>query len=185
MNAIGYSQYGGTVQQYIREHLDPDNTLGESPTSEEEARAIWAGLEESFADDGGTGIDEEAFVDAVAEMQPAIELLGEWDGELDAANEALAVTEVTVGAGWHGDTPEPDEGWEKFFSEAKQIAEKALSLKFPNAKIDCTFRLFGDADEADNGLWLEGRDRKKIRSTITAIVGTSLQWDGDEADWVL
>lgn len=63
-----YRNYSGTAQQYIREYLDPNGTLDGSPTSEEEARALWKSMEDVFAADGGTGIDEEDFVDAVAEM---------------------------------------------------------------------------------------------------------------------
>lgn len=64
-----YANYSGTAQAFIREYLDPDGTLNDSPTTEDEARTLWASMEESFADDGGTGIGEEEFVDAVAEMQ--------------------------------------------------------------------------------------------------------------------
>lgn len=65
----GYANYSGTAQEYIREYLDPNGTLNDSPTTEEEARAIWADLEDIYVSDGGTGMTEEEFVEAVAEMQ--------------------------------------------------------------------------------------------------------------------
>ena len=64
-----FANYSGTAEQYIREYLDPSGTLDDSPTTEDEARALWGSMQEIFADDGGTGIDEEDFVEAVAEMQ--------------------------------------------------------------------------------------------------------------------
>ncbi len=64
-----FENYSGTAEQYIAEYLDPDGTLTDSPTSEDEARALWAQLEDVFQADGGTGINEDDFVDAVAEMQ--------------------------------------------------------------------------------------------------------------------
>jgi hypothetical protein len=64
-----FTKYSGTAEQYIREFLDPNGTLDESPTSEAEARSMWAELEDVFAEDGGTGISEEEFVAAVARMQ--------------------------------------------------------------------------------------------------------------------
>lgn len=66
-----YSNYSGTAEQYIREYLDPDDTLSDSPTTEEEARALWHSLNKVFAADGGSGIDEDEFVEAVARMQSA------------------------------------------------------------------------------------------------------------------
>lgn len=68
-----FEQYSGSAANYIREYLDPDNTLGETPTSEDEARKLWADMERIFAADAGTGIDEEDFVDAVEEMQEKFE----------------------------------------------------------------------------------------------------------------
>jgi hypothetical protein len=64
-----FAQYTGTARQYIREYLDPDGTLQYGPTSEEEMRLLWSDLEKIFAADGGTGISEEDFVKAVADMQ--------------------------------------------------------------------------------------------------------------------
>ena len=64
-----YDNYSGTAQQYIAEYLDPDGELNRTPTSEDEARALWVSLEDVFRADGGTGMDEETFVEAVAEMQ--------------------------------------------------------------------------------------------------------------------
>ena len=64
-----FENYNGTAGQYIREYLDASGALDESPTSDDEARALWTSLEESFADDGGTGISEDEFADAVSEMQ--------------------------------------------------------------------------------------------------------------------
>lgn len=64
-----YANYSGTSASYIREYLDPDGTLDCSPTSEEEARSLWADMERIFAADGGTGIEEEDFVEAVAGKQ--------------------------------------------------------------------------------------------------------------------
>ena len=61
-----YKRYHGTASQYIAEYLDPMGTLQDSPPTEEEARGIWASLEEVFADDGGTGMSEDDFVEAVA-----------------------------------------------------------------------------------------------------------------------
>ena len=67
---MNYAEYSGTAEQYIREYLDPMGTLDTSdPVTEEEAHLIWEQLEEVFAADGGTGIDEEDFVEAVMEMQ--------------------------------------------------------------------------------------------------------------------
>lgn len=66
-----FSDYSGTAEEYIAEYLDPDGTLNDTPTTEDEARGIWASLEREFRADGGTGMDEETFVAAVAEMQEA------------------------------------------------------------------------------------------------------------------
>jgi hypothetical protein len=64
-----YAEYSGSAEQYISEYLDPSRTLKSSPTSEDEARTLWSQLNEVFAADGGTGIDEEDFVTAVGKMQ--------------------------------------------------------------------------------------------------------------------
>jgi hypothetical protein len=64
-----FANYQGTAEQYIREYLDPDGTLNNSPTTSDEASALWHQLEAVFVADGGTGISEEKFIDAVAEMQ--------------------------------------------------------------------------------------------------------------------
>lgn len=67
-----FAHYSGTAEQYIREYLDPSGTLNDSPTTEDEARSLWADLEENYASEGGTGIDEEEFVEAVERMQFAV-----------------------------------------------------------------------------------------------------------------
>ncbi len=65
-----YDHYSGTIAQYIREYLDRDGHLDGScgccdPSTEDEARITWRQLEHAFREDGGTGIDEEDFVESV------------------------------------------------------------------------------------------------------------------------
>ncbi len=64
-----YANYSGTAGDYIREYLDQGNTLSQQPpVSDKEARELWASLEDTFTDDGGTGMSEDEFVEGVEEI---------------------------------------------------------------------------------------------------------------------
>jgi hypothetical protein len=58
-----------TAEQYVREYLDPNDTLSAGPLTEAGADEAWAALEDVFAADGGTGMTRLAFTRAVGSIQ--------------------------------------------------------------------------------------------------------------------